>query len=110
MNIGIVTSWHEGGAGYVSRAFMDVLKAVENNVQIYVRGGRYYPYDDPNWNLPNVTWGFRYGPLDKLTNFNNQYVNMLHFEKWLLQHKINIVITNEDTRFELVNRTRNWAI
>lgn len=43
MNIGIVTTWHEGGAGYVSRAYMNVLREQGNEVQVYVRGGRYYP-------------------------------------------------------------------
>lgn len=26
MNIDIVTTWHEGGAGYVSRAYMNALQ------------------------------------------------------------------------------------
>jgi len=106
MNIGIVTSWHEGGAGYVSRAYMNVLKSHGHDVQIYVRGGRYYPYKDPNWDLPNVTWGIRYEPPGKFTQFNMQYVNMCHFEKWLYKHNISVIITNEDTRFELAKRAK----
>jgi len=107
MNIGIVTSWHEGGAGYVSRAYMNVLKSHGHDVQIYVRGGRYYPMGNPIWDLPNVTWGIRYEPPGKLTQFNMQYVNMCHFEKWLYKHNISVIITNEDTRFELAKRAKS---
>jgi glycosyltransferase involved in cell wall biosynthesis len=106
MNIGIVTAWNECGAGYVSRSYMNLLREKGNNVYIYARGGRCYPRGDPNWDLPNVTWGIRYEPSTKVSKFNNQYINMLHFEKWLFENNIDIIITNEDIRFELVKRVK----
>ena len=39
MNIGIVTSWFERGAAYVSRAFMQSLQELGHDVRIFVRGG-----------------------------------------------------------------------
>jgi glycosyltransferase involved in cell wall biosynthesis len=112
MNIGIVTSWHEGGAGYVSRAYMSVLRDQGHEVQIYARGGRYYPQGDPIWDLPQVTWGIRYSPFHrnrsprKISRFTGQYVNMLHFAAWLSKHKIDVVITNEDSSNETAKRAK----
>ena len=107
MNVGIVTTWHEGGAGYVSRAYRDVLKAQGHNVYVYARGGRYYPIGDPIWDTPEITWGIRYMPSDKISRFTCQYVNMLHFERWLRRHKIDAVITNEDHCVAMARRTRS---
>ena len=59
MNVGIVTTWHEGGAGYVSRGYMNVLTKQGNAVHIYARGGKFYPHGDPNWDLSYVTPGKR---------------------------------------------------
>ncbi|MCR4307974.1 MAG: glycosyltransferase family 4 protein [Candidatus Berkelbacteria bacterium] len=85
---------------------MNVLTEHGNHVQIYVRGGRYYPKDDPIWDLPNVTWGVRYMPLDKFSHFTSQYVNMLHFVAWLRQYEIDIVITNEDVSCQMAKRCK----
>lgn len=38
MNIGIVRTWFERGAAYVSRQYMEVL-AERHNIFIYARGG-----------------------------------------------------------------------
>lgn len=38
MNIGLVTTWFERGAAYVSKAYLNSLKT-DNNVFIYARGG-----------------------------------------------------------------------
>ncbi|MFP4573787.1 MAG: glycosyltransferase family 4 protein [Desulfobacterales bacterium] len=106
MNIAIVTAWFEGGAGYVSRAYMDALMQQGHDVKIYVRGGRYYATGDPKWELPNVTWAPRYEPLAKFTRFNRQYINMGHFEQWLQKHNIQIIITNEDHVFDMPGRAQ----
>ena len=55
MNIGIVTTWFERGAAYVSRQFKDALSA-QNNVFIYARGGESYAKGDPDWDDANVFW------------------------------------------------------
>lgn len=106
MNFGIVTAWHEGGAGYVSRAYMDALINQGHKVHIYARSGRYYPLGDTVWDLPNVTWGKRYEPLDRFSRYDRQYVDMLHFEGWLHKHHIEVVITNEDHSTDLAEKSR----
>lgn len=40
MNVGIVTTWFERGAAYVSRQYLEALRSDSNNsVYIYARGG-----------------------------------------------------------------------
>lgn len=56
MRIGIVTTWFERGAGMVSRAYRDVLRA-DHEVFIFARGGEEQPRGDPKWDGPEVTWG-----------------------------------------------------
>ncbi|PQP34944.1 glycosyl transferase family 1 [Desulfobacteraceae bacterium SEEP-SAG9] len=85
---------------------MNVLREYGNEVQIYVRGGRYYPRGDPIWDLPNVTSGIRYAPLGRISRFTAQYVNMLHFEAWLRKHEIDVVITNEDLSNQMAKRCK----
>ena len=93
MNIGIVTTWFERGAAYVSRQFMDVLSK-GNNVFIYARGGEAYAIDNPKWNLPNVHWGKR--SEGKSTYIDSTYiVNQLRMRNNLLFH---IVIGVTDHR------------
>jgi len=108
MNIGIVTSWYERGAAYVSLAYMNALEKQGHEVKIYARGGGYYARGDPNWDLPDVTWGMKYKPLPLGRNprFTNQYVNMLHFEGWLRKNDIEILIFNEERIFRTVDRAR----
>jgi len=108
VNIGIVTAWLECGAGYVSRSYMRVLQQHGHNVGIYVRGwcGHYDPHPDPIWDMPEVTWGIRYKPLGRVSRFDEQYVNMLHFETWLRQNDIEVIITNEDHGFDLAKRAK----
>lgn len=57
MNIGIVTTWFERGAAYVSRQFEQVLEKDGHNVFILARGGEKYAKGDPKWDLDNVHWG-----------------------------------------------------
>ena len=56
MNIGIISTWFDRGAAFVSKAYMDVLSQ-EHQVFIYARGGEQYAKGDPNWDFENVTWG-----------------------------------------------------
>ena len=112
MNIGIVTTWFERGAAYVSRAYMDVL-STQHNVYIYARGGEECSAGDPNWDLPNVTYGETYKPLDKkyqlFTSYNKNYINMSHFERWLSEKDISTIIFNEERDFTLLKRTKNMG-
>ena len=94
MTIGIVTSWFERGAAYVSRQFMDVLKDTDE-VCIYVRGGEKYAKGNPKWDLPNVYWGKR----SKFVEYYASYIDKKDFIKWLKQKKIDAVLFNEQHYF-----------
>lgn len=88
MNIGIVTTWFERGAAYVSKQFEDVL-AKENNVFIYARGGEKYAKGDPKWDKANVTWGKRnllYTPTQ---------INIKHLREWIKSNSIDVILFNE---------------
>ena len=109
MNIGIVTTWFDRGAAYVSKAYMDVLSK-DQNVYIYARGGEKDSKGDPRWDLPNVTYGEKYKPIGTryqlFTKYKRDYVDMLHFEAWLSGNGIDLVIFNEEHNVSLFNRTK----
>lgn len=85
-NIGIVTTWFERGAGYVSRAYKAVLER-EHTVYIYARGGEGYAIGDPCWDGPEVTWGPWFG--------RSTAISMIHFSRWLRNRDIDLVLFNE---------------
>jgi len=93
MNIGIVTTWFERGAAYVSKAFADTL-GKEHNIYIYARGGEYYANNDPYWNLPNVTWGRR-------TKYKN-YIDFQDFFEWINKFKIQVILFNEQHTWDII--------
>ena len=96
MNIGIVTTWFERGAAYVSRQFMDVLQKTDD-VYIYVRGGEKYAIGDSKWDLPNVYWGKRVDY--KRLIHNSTYIERTDFTKWIKDYKIEAVLFNEQQWF-----------
>lgn len=89
MKVGIVTTWFERGAAYVSKQFEDVLSN-EHEVFIYARSGEKYAIDDPKWNKPNVTWG-----LKRTATFATTLIAKHDFIKWLAKNQIDIVLFNE---------------
>lgn len=97
MKIGIVTSWFERGAAYVSRQFMEVLQNTDE-VYIYARGGEKYAIEDPKWNLPNVYWGKR----THFGNFYPTYIVKNDFIKWIKREQIEVVFFNEQHYFSPV--------
>jgi glycosyltransferase involved in cell wall biosynthesis len=97
MNIGIVTTWFERGAAYVSRQFYDVLVASGNNVLIYARGGEEYAIGDPNWDMPNVTWGKKI-----ISPFATTIVDEKEFCRWAINNKLDLVLFNEQHWFRPV--------
>ena len=88
MRIGIVTSWQERGAAYVSRQYRDVLKE-SHRVFIYARGGEHYAIGDKNWDDESVTWG------KKIPIHRPMAIDLSDFEKWILTNKLDIVFFNE---------------
>lgn len=92
MNIGIVTTWFERGAAYVSRQYKELLSS-EFSVFVYARGGESYAIGDKNWDFPEVTWG-------KKSKYNLlTIVDKRDFTKWLLDKKIDICFFNEQHCF-----------
>lgn len=91
MNIGIVTTWFERGAAYVSKQFESVL-AQENNVFIYARGGESYAIGNSKWDKPNVTWGKR-----RKVPFSGggTVIDKKDFYRWLKKNEIEAVLFNE---------------
>jgi glycosyltransferase involved in cell wall biosynthesis len=96
-NIGIVTTWFERGAAYVSRQYMDAIQKREK-VFVYVRGGEKYANNDAEWGLPNVTWGKKVSMPNSVTN----YIDPDDFKKWLTQKNIDIVFFNEQQYWQPV--------
>lgn len=88
MNIGIVTTWFERGAGYVSRQYRDVL-STEHQVFIYARGGEKYAIGDKEWDGPRVTWG------KKIPLHMPMSIDLSDFKDWVIHNKIDTVIFNE---------------
>lgn len=88
MNIGIVTTWFERGAGYVSRQYRDLLKN-DHNVYVYARGGEQYAAGDAAWDGPFVTWA-KCSQLPVLTPIDEE-----DFRRWLTESSLDLVLFNE---------------
>ena len=88
MKTGIVTTWFERGAAYVSKQFKEVWEQ-SNDVFIYARGGESVAKLDANWNKGNITYGkrFNYSHLD--------LIDLEHFERWILENELEVVFFNE---------------
>lgn len=96
MNIGIVTTWFERGAAYVSKQFEEVLSK-ENNVFIYARGGEKYAKGDPKWDKENVYWGKKFDfPLIPT------YIDEKDFLYWINENCIDTVLFNEQNWWQIL--------
>ena len=104
MNIGIVTTWFERGAAYVSKQYEDILKQ-NHDVFIYARGGEMYAQDDPNWDKPNVYWGKYFTKTWLSTG-----IDLEDFQEWLTVNKINIVLFNEQIWWQPILLCRKLKI
>lgn len=95
MNIGIVTTWFERGAAYVSRQFEETLTQQGASVFIYARGGEHYAIGDSEWDKDNVEW-------QKEQSFVTSYVNCKQLEKWIERNNIELIIFNEQHYWQAV--------
>lgn len=96
MKIGIVTTWFERGAAYVSKQFMETLQSMGHEVFVYARGGEAFAIDDEKWALSNVTWNsFLFSPVPT-------DINRTQFENWLETNEIQAVIFNEQQYWQPV--------
>lgn len=95
-NIGIVTTWFERGAAYVSRQIMEQLTHDGLNVFIYARGGESYAKGDPVWDKDYVTWSvIKNSPMP--TDIDKK-----HFFRWIDSNSINTIIFNEQQYWQPV--------
>lgn len=95
MNIGIVTTWFERGAAYVSRQYRRALEP-QHTCFIYARCGESYAQGDPIWDGPNVFWATP-GVMPVETS-----INLAEFERWVLSNKLDVVWFNEQYWWEPV--------
>lgn len=102
MNIGIVTTWFDRGAAYVSRAYLEALSKL-HNVYIYARGGEKYGQGDPNWDKPYVTWG-------KKTDIGGTNIGWEDYCTWIKKNNIEVVIFNEQHDWEIIVRSQKLNI
>jgi glycosyltransferase involved in cell wall biosynthesis len=98
MKIGIVTTWFERGAAYVSKIYLNLLLKDGHDVFIYARGGEDSPSKKAvEWNKEYVTRDERY------RGFN---VNKSKFRKWLKKNAIEAILFNEQQDFRIVCWTK----
>ena len=98
MNIGIVTTWFPAGAGYVSKAYRDVLEK-EHKVLIYARGGKIMK-GDTLWDDEKITWAPVYA----------NGINTKHLLKWAKINKIDILFFNEQRYWKPVFAAKKSGI
>ena len=94
MNIGIVTTWFERGAAYVSKQFEDVLRK-DHNVFIYARAGEKYAKGDPNWDKENVYWSKKY------SGIITTYIYKKEFQSWIKKNNIELILFNEVKKVDI---------
>jgi len=99
MNIGIVTTWFERGAAYVSKAYVKTLSK-QHKVFIYARGGEKFAKGDPNWDSSNVHWGNKY------TGRIPSYVNWSDFYSWFTENQLQVIIFNEQISWDIILKCR----
>ncbi len=93
-NLGIVTTWFERGAAYVSRQYEQLFES-SFNIFIYARGG-YYAKGDPNFDRENVWWGKESGaPISAAVDIDDM-------KRWISEKDINIVLFNEQSWWQPV--------
>lgn len=89
MNIGIVTTWFERGASYVSLQYANLLKE-NNTVFVYARGGY-----EPTYQIEfKVTVDKNHHLIVKSA------LNIVQFEKWIIENKITHILFNEQFWWE----------
>lgn len=95
MKIGIVTTWFERGAAYVSRQYKNSLES-SHEVYIYARGGERYAIGDKDWDSDKVTWG-------KGTDIPiATAVDLADFQRWIERCELDVVFFNEQHWWEPV--------
>ena len=98
MRIGIVTTWFERGAAYVSRTYLELLTNLGHNVFIYARGGDGQPEKGiSRWNENYVTRDNKY---------NDTQVDMIKFSRWIEKNSLDLVLFNEQRNYLSVAKVK----
>jgi len=100
LRIGIVTTWFERGAAYVSRQYKEILEP-DCEVFIYARGGEEQAKGSPIWDSDHVTWT---GLL------HDTRVDLKHFEEWVDINRLEVVFFNEQRWWPVVKHARSLNI
>ncbi len=100
LNIGFVTTWFERGAGYVTQAYIELLKN-ENNIFVFARGGIKYEKETGPWNADYVHYGKRVA-LSETTGISAKEIF-----KWLEANRIDVLFFNEQNDFLPIYKIRN---
>jgi hypothetical protein len=95
MRIGIVTTWFERGAAYVSRQYAELLSK-KHKIYIYSRGGEEAASRAEAWQKYPV-WA---SPRHSVSI--NAVVKLDDFYKWLKKNNIEIVFFNEEQAWSAV--------
>lgn len=89
MKIGIVTTWFERGAAYVSRQYRDVLEKAGHEVFVFARGGEAFAKGNPDWDGPRVRWAAGTFATDR------SGIAPRDFRRWLRETGVSAVLFNE---------------
>ena len=95
MNVGIVTTWFERGAAYVSRHYQNILET-QHNVYIYARGGETYAVGNPAWDDERVMWAKKSKIPVPMAIEKKDFLN------WIEKNQLDIVFFNEQQWWEPV--------
>jgi 1,2-diacylglycerol 3-alpha-glucosyltransferase len=95
MNIGIITTWFERGAAYVSKAYVQALSR-DHNVFIYARGGEAFGIGESEWDHDYVTWG------KHTKDFHPTFINYDDFYQWIVKNKLDLLLFNEQASWSVL--------
>ena len=94
MRIGIITTWFERGAAYVSKCYKELLEKEGHTVYIFARGGESDASAlSEKWNGKEVTRSRR---------FLDSKIDKRKFSAWIKKLRIEAVLFNEQRDFEIL--------
>lgn len=101
MNIGIVTTWFERGASYVSKQYQELLEQCGHEIYIFSRGGIF----DPHFGNAKHVFHTEQLPAPYPDKFNQEI-----FINWLKDNKINAVLFNEQKEMSPLATCTNLGV
>lgn len=97
MKIGIVTTWLERGAGYVSKIYKDLLEMEGHDVYIFARGENEVAGNSKGWTGERVT---------RYSGYRNTTISKRVFFKWIRANSLDAVLFNEQRDYRIVINTK----